>query len=445
MGTMNSQMRQVPGCGGTIRPNWTSLLLKVLRPDMTSGTASGYLIAPRLVLTAAHAVEPKDEVAVGVEVETMFPGSGLGARGRVIWVGDEHLDAALVLLDKDEDASITLAEVGKRRSRWGVLTGTRPGVDATAMGFPRVLRDSDGTRVSDQLNGTINPGVAFGDQYDLLVTGPPPEANDAHPSPWAGLSGAALFSRDLIIGVVRADLPAWGHGRLSAVPLHRLLQDSEFSAHLARHECPIWAESVELPLLDRPFSRLDSPASLLRADNEVVEFHGRKELLENLNAWCVDKENLSLRLITGPGGQGKTRLARQLVSGLRKHRWIAGFLTDAEFPSELMNRLADSTWPVLLVVDYAEGRTDLARRLVHAVGNVPQSKIRLLLLARSAGDWWKDLSRELRALCNLMDPYPLPPVDDSIQRRKAAYDDAVRDLAAGLSRSPAGGNSSGGR
>jgi hypothetical protein len=323
-----------------------------------------------------------------------------------------------------------------RRVGWG-WTWAGGGVDATAMGFPRVLRDSDGTRVPDQLNGTINPGVALGDQYDLLVTGPLPEASAAHPSPWAGLSGAALFSRDLIIGVVRADLPAWRHGRLSAVPLHRLLQDSEFSAHLAKHGCPIWADSVELaPLLDRPSSRLDSPASLLRADNEVVEFHGRKELLENLNAWCVDKESLSLRLITAPGGQGKTRLARQLVSGLREHRWVAGFLADAELPGELMNRLADSTWPVLLVVDQADGRTDQAKRLVHAVGNFPQSKIRLLLLARSAGDWWKELSPALRPLCNLTDPYSLPPVDDSIQRRKAAYDDAVRDFADRLSRLP---------
>ena len=102
-----------------------------------------------------------------------------------------------------------------------------------------------------------------------------------------------------------------------------------------------------------------------------------------------------------------------------------------------MNRVAgDGASHFLFVVNFTKDRTDLARHLVHTSRNVPQSRVRLLLLARSAGDWWKDLSRELRALCNLMDPYPLPPVDDSIQRRKAAYDDAVRDLAAGSSRSP---------
>lgn len=391
-------------------------------------TASGYLIAPHLVLTASHAVKLENEAVLSAEVEARFPDSGIAIRGRVIWCGDKLRDAALVLLN--EDASARLEDIAKRTSRWGLLTGVQPGIEATSIGFPRVLRDSNRTRVPEQLKGTINPGVASGGWYDILVTGPLPEASDTAPRPWAGMSGAAVFVDDLIIGVVSADLPAWSHGRLRAVPLHTLLQDSEFTHHLAEHGCRTWAESVELaPLLYRQFSHLDSPASLLRADNEVVAFYGRDELLWSLKAWCTEGENLSLRLLTGPGGQGKTRLALQLISDLRKQHWAGGFLADADSPRELINHVAESTWPVLLVVDYAESRADQIRQLVHAI-TFPSGKVRILLLARSAGDWWDDLSAGLQRSCGVINQHQLPPVANSI----AAYNRALRDLATGLSR-----------
>ena len=73
-----------------------------------------------------------------------------------------------------------------------------------------------------------------------------------------------------------------------------------------------------------------------------------------------------------------------------------GFWTDPRRSGRLpLERLADSAAPVLAVIDYAETRTeqltDLLRRLDAADG----AQVRLLLLARAAGDWWDRAARDL--------------------------------------------------
>ena len=66
------------------------------------------------------------------------------------------------------------------------------------------------------------------------------------PSPWSGLSGAAAFSGDLLIGVVVIDTPRFRSGRLTAVPAWRLLEQPGFAAVLESHGCSLRCESVEL-------------------------------------------------------------------------------------------------------------------------------------------------------------------------------------------------------
>ena len=169
-----------------------------------------------------------------------------------------------------------------------------------------MLQNDEQLHLSEHLTGDINPGTAFGQRYDFLINQPVPETTEVDSSPWAGLSGAALFSGDLIIGIIQADLPLWKSKRITALPIYHLLQDEGFSSKLAEHGCPVRLESVELsPLLERGTVRLDSPASLLRADSEVVRFHGREYLLENLLSWCRGDQEFSVRLLTAPGGLGR--------------------------------------------------------------------------------------------------------------------------------------------
>jgi hypothetical protein len=148
------------------------------------------------------------------------------------------------------------------------------------------------------------------------------------------------------------------------------------------------------------------PAGLLDPRRQLVGFTGRESDLDELLAWCRDREPHGVRLVTGPGGVGKTRLSVELCARLGADQWRCVRVGDGEEASALA--AARRGWPsrVLLVVDYAETRIGLGS-LMRAVVTDP-GPVRVLLLARSAGER---------------------------RDRLAAADPAVRELLAG-----AGGN-----
>lgn len=337
-----------------------------------------------------------------------------------MWSGSAvGLDAALVELDgarRPERIRVSSAV------RWGRLTGQRPGVEATAVGFPRALKDSDGTRVPDQVDGAINPGTGFGERYDVNLSGAHPLADAEDASPRAGLSGAALFCDGLLAGVVVIDTPKFQSGRLTAVPTWRLLANADFVTAVGRHGCSQRWESVELAgLFERARGRLDSPASLLRADTAVVQFRGRDRVLADLRSWAEGADDRAGMLVFGPGGQGKTRLAGELREQLREHDWVAGFVGREREPGPV-SRLTDSRFSVLAVVDYTETRVEQTRDLLEVAAQASE-RVRVLLLARSAGEWWQQLLRESRSRVRLAPPAVLSPLEGAVEGRRDAYRD----------------------
>ena len=403
--------------------------LEVPRASGRTELGSGTLVGDRLVLTAGHVVESGDGGAMAERVKVLLPALGGQISGWPVWSGlPAGLDAALVELD-----AVPSGLSRRRAVRWGRLTGQRPGVAASAMGFPRSLREDDGQRVADQPSGRVNPGVGFGFRYDLLVDPPHPLVAAADPSPWSGLSGAGLVDveHDLLIGVVALDVPNFQAGRLGCVPVWRLLEDPDFRARLAEHDVDPGWQSVELAGLFEPeHGRVGSPAALLRADAAVVRFRGREDALEELRHWCAGEEGLSVALVSGPGGQGKTRLARQLREGLRADGWVAGFSREL-LPDGPLPVLADSRVPVLVVIDYAETRVDQVRRLVAAAAD-PERAVRLLLLARSPAEWWSNLRARWRSILGRPLELELSALEDSLTGRQQAYTEAVQDLAGAL-------------
>lgn len=405
--------------------------LQVPRASGRIGIGSGTLVGDRLVLTAAHVVQNADGGGVAERLEVLLPALDEQVSGRVAWSGRAvGLDAALVELD--------MAPTGvprRRPVRWGRLTGQQPVLAASAAGFPRSLREEGRQRVLEHASGRVNPGVGLGDRYDLLVDPPHPLAAAADPSPWSGFSGAGLFAgeQDLLIGVIALDLPNYQAGRLSSVPVWRLLEDTGFRSRLAEHDVATGWHSVELGGLFKPeHRRVGSPAALLRAETAVVRFRGRESVLGQLQRWCTADEGLSVALVTGPGGQGKTRLARQLCESMRAAGWVAGFSRTAA-SSDPLPALADSRVPVLVVVDYAETRSEQLHRLVTDAGD-PDRPVRLLLLARSPAEWWSDLRAQWRSALGPPLELALPALEDTLTGRQQAYSEAVQDLTRALPR-----------
>ncbi|MFN7769343.1 MAG: hypothetical protein ACK5UC_19255, partial [Planctomycetaceae bacterium] len=80
-----------------------------------------------------------------------------------------------------------------------------------------------------------------------------------------------------------------------------------------------------------PLPEDPSPARLLLAKHEVVAWDDdlRRQELDVLEQWTHESRRLSVRLFTGPGGSGKTRLFVEWCKRLRKKGWDAGLLPNS--------------------------------------------------------------------------------------------------------------------
>jgi tetratricopeptide (TPR) repeat protein len=131
-------------------------------------------------------------------------------------------------------------------------------------------------------------------------------------------------------------------------------------------------------------------ARLLDPQRAVVGFVGREDELTGLTAWCEDDSAARLRLVTGPGGVGKTRLAVELSTRMRQLGWICDRIADGAEADAIAALRAVTRGRALLVVDYAETRVGLPQ-LLAALASDEGDGVRVLLQARSVGDWWDRL------------------------------------------------------
>jgi hypothetical protein len=187
---------------------------------------------------------------------------------------------------------------------------------------------------------------------------------------------------------------------------------------------------------------ISSPAALLRADIEnPVPFHGREQDLDNLASWCGAEALLLARLYTGAGGMGKSRLMLEACNQQLEKGWRAGFL-DSRSKSvsrDIIEALFGDE-DTLVVVDYAETRrTELHALLSSAYSAKGTGRIRVVLLARSAGDWWDALGTEGGGVGELVSGpaaewVPLRPLAQGYEERQGSYKIARDHFAARLKR-----------
>lgn len=139
----------------------------------------------------------------------------------------------------------------------------------------------------------------------------------------------------------------------------------------------------------------------------MVPFQNRDELTVLLD-WCRQTtagDSTGLAVVTGIGGSGKTRLALELANRLRREGWYAG-----TFPKGVAGAgwLAGVVSPVLVVLDYADGRVTDATALLAALRTRRESPAVVLLTARAVdGDW---LANIVEALDSDAHPYRTEPV-----------------------------------
>lgn len=136
-----------------------------------------------------------------------------------------------------------------------------------------------------------------------------------------------------------------------------------------------------------------SPAGYLRPEAAVVSFWPREEL-DWLRGWLASGRRADVALVTGQAGAGKTRLALRLTDQLKREFGWRFYWVPADGEERAVRAARQGTQPVLVVCDYAEARPRLAGLLAGLLRAGEGPVVRVLLLARSAGEWWQQLIAE---------------------------------------------------
>jgi tetratricopeptide (TPR) repeat protein len=228
-------------------------------------------------------------------------------------------------------------------------------------------------------------------------------------------------------GILRSIEAVWT-GRMvrTAVPLHEI-----YYRHHGQRLIDPKRRALPLDLRDV------SPSELLQAAHEVVSYVDLTGVEAQFLDWCTHPVRATAgRLIHGPGGVGKTRLMMNLAGRLRTQGWTAGFLDQ---PSDSFEATHKQRWQaleqlidhgddhgLLIVVDYSEARQNEVKALSRHLRQRAEGEtrpVRLILLARSAGEWWTTLHDETSDIQRVFpraDPpsvVELPPVASRQQRR----------------------------
>jgi tetratricopeptide (TPR) repeat protein len=185
-----------------------------------------------------------------------------------------------------------------------------------------------------------------------------------------------------------------------------------------------------------------SDAALLSAyRTDVVPLLGREQALGDLRRWLASDRDVSIRVLTGGAGRGKTRLALELAREAAGNGWLAGFVESRELDRfRCEQNVAEWAWdkPVLIVIDYAASRADQLRDWISELVDAPAGSgdgvtlrppLRLLLLERQAqreigwlatvaGHGHDERARAAASLFDPPEPVELAAIDDLPARRQ---------------------------
>ena len=181
---------------------------------------------------------------------------------------------------------------------------------------------------------------------------------------------------------------------------------------------------------------------VIRADTRSVDLVGRRTEFGDLRSWLHVRSPVSVRLLVGKAGLGKTRLALELIEAIAQDGWRAGFLSRDELHRfRQQQNLTDWGWdtPVLAVVDYASASVRELHAWLKELADNPiwddeagcDRPLRLLLLERHAEretGWWTEVlgtgsaAVAIEQMVDLSGPMVLQPIRESCDRRTILTD-----------------------
>lgn len=205
---------------------------------------SGYLLAPDLVLTARHVVEglKTTELRLLEADELGFPGRVSDWQdARVAWVGADD-DLALLaptLLQRPFRALAGSTTIGR-------IDG-RASVRVHALGFPRAMAAPTHSDTL-HLEAAVNAWSGVRGESMLLDVRTTKPAEDGG---WKGMSGAAVFAGDRLVGVVEAVPARLDASTLRATPAYLVFQDATAAEALRDANVAFATEFVDASYVEK--------------------------------------------------------------------------------------------------------------------------------------------------------------------------------------------------
>lgn len=382
-------------------------IIEVYDPNGGS-VGSGYLLTSRLVLTARHVVEaalprecpptPEQSEFEAFSLPSVHPRCRLRPLDRtgrskfvdaiaVWWM--RSIDAALLLILPNPEFDLKpVASLS-----WSDLSTADP-IDVTAVGFP----DADSAariRDSRQIFGIVAPlsGVK-NNRWVVHVHGSIGPPRSGSPSAWAGMSGAALFADQFLIGILEVDADPVRPERMElwALPVRTFAMQKDFGAWIRWDGgTEAWKQSAVGPfgtyrMLREVTGATQSAGTHTSAfpprqlPKTVTGFVGRESEHSDLSRLFTNTSESKAILITalsGMGGVGKTALAvkwahdvasrfpdGQLFVELRGHDPVSPPRDSADVLNELLAgmNVKPADVPAQLTAKAAMFRTLLANR-----------------------------------------------------------------------------------
>ncbi|MDX3228482.1 trypsin-like peptidase domain-containing protein [Streptomyces sp. ME19-01-6] len=256
---------------------------------------SGYLVGPGTVLTAAHVV------AGAVRVRVRFQAHRPEERVVTAEVAFAHVGADIAVLAlPDRSDEVPSARYGRVGEHDAVLR-------CSAMGFPAFKLRDDGPdgrpyRDSEHVHGTCSV-LSNRKEGTLDLRVPPPDGS------WDGMSGAAVFSGDRIVGVVAAHHVDDGPGRLAVSRADRWAQrmpEEELALVQGLLRRRLAPEQLPDVLPPSGLGRIKAGYEALLRDIAPPRLAGRRDELRELVEFCAGPE--PYRWIQGRPWTGKTAL-----------------------------------------------------------------------------------------------------------------------------------------